>query len=190
MAAVLKILKYHTQLQFDLSYKTIIGNYAKNIFLVMTSSMRSQGDLKFSLYIHFWRGSLREKNCKGNVSSIYENIVIVFRGYICLQEISINNTYSRSQDYVQRHRLTGTDYCSHHTVGVAGDDIMYHSRFVCVFVCLSVCLCVCQDVCPDDLTMTDWCHTNNIMQEYKWGCLIVQVVCYILMMSLMTSLGQ
>ena len=27
--------------------------------------------------------------------------------------------------------------------------------------------------------MKDWCHTDNILQEYKWGCLVV--MCYILM---------
>ena len=34
----------------------------------------------------------------------------------------------------------------------------------CVFVCSCVCVVVyvCHDVCPDDLTMKDWCHTNNI----------------------------
>ena len=33
----------------------------------------------------------------------------------------------------------------------------------CVFACLCVCVVVyvCHDVCPDDLTMKDWCHTNN-----------------------------
>ena len=28
---------------------------------------------------------------------------------------------------------------------------------------------VCHDVCPDDLTMKDWCHTNNILQVHCWG---------------------
>ena len=45
----------------------------------------------------------------------------------------------------------------------------------CVFVCLCVCVYVCHDVCPDDLTMKDWCHTNNILQVHCWGCLVVQV---------------
>ena len=47
IAAILKILKYQTQLQFDLRYKKIFPNYAKkSIFMMMTSSMTSQGDLK------------------------------------------------------------------------------------------------------------------------------------------------
>ena len=61
----------------------------------------------------------------------------------------------------------------------------------CVFVCLCVCVCVvvyvCHDVCPDDLTMKDWCHTNNILQVHCWGCLVVQVMFHALMTSLMTS---
>ena len=32
MAAILKILKYQAQLQFDLKYEKIITNYAKKIF--------------------------------------------------------------------------------------------------------------------------------------------------------------
>ena len=61
----------------------------------------------------------------------------------------------------------------------------------CVFVCLFVCVCVvvyvCHDVCPDDLTMKDWCHTNNILQVHCWGCLVVQVMFHALLTSLMTS---
>ena len=49
MAAILKILKYETQLQFHLRYENIVPNYAKrSIFMMMTSSMTSQGRLKFS----------------------------------------------------------------------------------------------------------------------------------------------
>ena len=64
----------------------------------------------------------------------------------------------------------------------------------CVFVCLCVCGCVvvyvCHDVCQDDLTMKDWCHTNNILQVHCWGCLVVQVMFHALMTSLMTSQDQ
>ena len=52
MAAILKMSKYQTQLQFDIRNKKIVPNYArKNIFIVMTSSMTSKNDLKVvSLY--------------------------------------------------------------------------------------------------------------------------------------------
>ena len=52
---------------------------------------------------------------------------------------------------------------------------------------MCVCVYVCHDVCPDDLTMKDWCHTNNILQVHCWGCLVVQVMLRALMTSLMTS---
>ena len=53
MAAILKILKYQTQLQSDLRYDKIVPKYAKkSFFILMTSSMTSQGGLKVSLYIH------------------------------------------------------------------------------------------------------------------------------------------
>ena len=46
MAAILKILKYLTQLQSDLRYEKIVPNFAKkSIFMMMTSSMTSQGGL-------------------------------------------------------------------------------------------------------------------------------------------------
>ena len=46
MAAILKIFKYLTQLQFDLRYEKIAPNFAKKSFFMMTSSMTSQGGLK------------------------------------------------------------------------------------------------------------------------------------------------
>ena len=53
MAAILKIFKYQTQLQSDLRYEKIVPNYAKKMFfMVMTSSITSQGGLKVCLYIH------------------------------------------------------------------------------------------------------------------------------------------
>ena len=60
----------------------------------------------------------------------------------------------------------------------------------CVFVCLWLCLCLYHDVCPDNLTMKDWCHTNNILQVHCWGCLVVQVMFHALMTSSMTSPGH
>ena len=59
--------------------------------------------------------------------------------------------------------------------------------FVCVCVCGSLSVHVCHDVCPDDSTMKEWCHTNNILQVHCWGCLVVQVMFHALMTSLMTS---
>ena len=53
MAAILNFFKYQTQLQFDLRYEKIVPNYAKkSFFMVMTSSMTSQGAQKVSLCIH------------------------------------------------------------------------------------------------------------------------------------------
>ena len=47
MAAISKILKYETQLQFDLRYEKIVPIIATKVFLMMmTSSMTSQGGLK------------------------------------------------------------------------------------------------------------------------------------------------
>ena len=59
------------------------------------------------------------------------------------------------------------------------------SWHVSLFVCVGV--YVCHDVCPDNLTVKDWCHTNDILQVHCWGCLVVQVMFHSLMTSLMTS---
>ena len=53
--------------------------------------------------------------------------------------------------------------------------------------CVFVCLCLYHDDCLDDLTMKDWCHTNNILQVHCWGCLVVQDMFHALMTSSMTS---
>ena len=64
------------------------------------------------------------------------------------------------------------------------EGILFHP------VCLCVSVYVCHDVCPDDLTMKDWCHTNDILQVHCWGCLVVQVMFHTLMTSLMTPQGH
>ena len=56
--------------------------------------------------------------------------------------------------------------------------------------CVFVCFCLYHDVCPDDLTMKDWCHTNNILQVHCCRCLVVQVMFHALTTSLMTSPGH
>ena len=67
------------------------------------------------------------------------------------------------------------------------EEIMFSP---CVFVCVWLSVYVCHDVCPDDLTMKDRSNTNNILQVHCWGCVVVQVMCRILMTSLMTSQGH
>ena len=65
MAAIFEILKYLTQLQSDLSYETIVPNYAKkSIFMMMTSSMTSQGGLKvWSLFfLYKWNNNIFHDN--------------------------------------------------------------------------------------------------------------------------------
>ena len=56
--------------------------------------------------------------------------------------------------------------------------------------CVFVCLCLYHNVCPDDLTMKDWCHINNILQVHCCGCLTVQLMFHTLMTSSMTSPGH
>ena len=59
----------------------------------MASSMTSQGGLKVSLYIHVKERLAPGASCKGNVSSINSDIIIIFLGYTCQNTISMNNTF-------------------------------------------------------------------------------------------------
>ena len=96
VAAILKILKYETQLHFGLIYEKIVPNCVKKYFSWW--------------WRHRWRhrvGSNSGASGKDNVSSIHANIIMVFLGYTWLNKISINNTFPRSRVKGQRHRLTG-----------------------------------------------------------------------------------
>ena len=70
----------------------------------MTSSMTSKGRLKVSLYIHVKERFAPGANCKGNVSSINANIIIVFLGYTCQKMISMNYTF---RDCSSKVNITG-----------------------------------------------------------------------------------
>ena len=105
-------------------------------------------------------------NCKGNISSINANIIIVFLSYTCQKTISMNNTFRDCRSKVNITGLLGdlgtnkqhcklsqihffldcdgidnvtlrlwklSDFCSRHTVGVAGDDIMFHILVWCIY---------------------------------------------------------
>ena len=74
----------------------------------MTTSMTSKGRLKVSLYIHVKERLAPGANCKGNVSSINANIIIVFLGYTCQKMISMNYTFRdcRSKSTSQAYWVT------------------------------------------------------------------------------------
>ena len=55
--------------------------------------MTSLGGLEVSIYIHVKERLAPRTSCKGNVSSINANIIIVFLGYKCQKTISMNNTF-------------------------------------------------------------------------------------------------
>ena len=73
----------------------------------MTSSMTSQAGLKVFLYIHVYESLAPGASCKGNVSSINVNIIIVFLGYTCQKTISMNNTFWECRSIVNITGLLG-----------------------------------------------------------------------------------
>ena len=97
--------------------------------------------------------------------------------------------FSGAQDSSSRHQRIPL-LLSPRDIITRDSEVIMFSPCVCVFVCLFVRVYVCHDVCPDDLTMKDWCHTNNISQLHCWGSLVVQVMFHTLMTSLMTSQGH
>ena len=74
IVAFLKILKYWTQLHFDLRYEKI-EIMPKGIFMVMMPSMTPQSNLKVAIYIHVKEWPAPGASCKGNVMPIHANIV-------------------------------------------------------------------------------------------------------------------
>ena len=70
----------------------------------MASSMTTQGGLKVSLYIHVEERLAPGASCKGNVSSMNANIIIIFLGYTCQNTISVNNTF---RDCRSKVNITG-----------------------------------------------------------------------------------
>ena len=76
----------------------------QKVFMAMTSSMTSQGGLKDSLYIHVKERLAPGANCKGNVSSMNANTVIVFLGYTCQKTISMIYTF---RDFRSKFNITG-----------------------------------------------------------------------------------
>ena len=69
----------------------------------MTSSMTSQVGLKVFLYIRVKLSLAPGEICKGNVSSINANIIIVFLGYTC-QKTILMNTF---RNYRSKVTITG-----------------------------------------------------------------------------------
>ena len=69
--------------------------------------MTSQCGLKVSLYIHVSERLAPGANCKGNVSSINDNIIIVFLGYTCQKTISMNITFRDCRSKVNITGLLG-----------------------------------------------------------------------------------
>ena len=73
----------------------------------------------------------------------------------------------------------------HHFVTIGEFKLELQSRnvqfghFVIFFTLF--CEFVYHNECLDELTKNGWCHTINIMQVYRWGYVLVQVICYILM---------
>ena len=62
---------------------------------------------QISLYIHVKERLAPGANCKGNVSSINANIIIVFLGYTCQTTISMNNTFRDCRSMVNITGLLG-----------------------------------------------------------------------------------
>ena len=63
--------------------------------------------IKFLSIFMFRRGWSGSKNCKGNVSSINANIIIVFLAYTCQKIISMNNNFLDCKSKVNITGLLG-----------------------------------------------------------------------------------
>ena len=96
MAAILKMSKYWTLLQFDIRNEKIIPNYErKNIFMVMTSSMTSQSDLKaVSLYSFLnEKNSIFHDNWRTNKDIIFKLSVHMYHWIVNMRWQTILDCY-------------------------------------------------------------------------------------------------
>ena len=58
IAAILKILKYQTQLQFDLKYEKIIPNYAKKCIDDVIDDVTGWAQSRPSIFLYIWNNSI------------------------------------------------------------------------------------------------------------------------------------
>ena len=95
MSAILKMSKCLTLLQLTSEMKRSTQScQPENIFfMVTTSSMTSQGDVKFTLNIHVYERLVAGASCTLNILLINANILIAFLGYTCMKHISISKTF-------------------------------------------------------------------------------------------------
>ena len=92
MAAILEKAKYKTHFQFDIRNEKIIPNNArKNIFIVMTSSMTSQSDLKVVSLYSFMNDKITFLMITEERTKISSSNLV----YICIIELRIC-VYKRS----------------------------------------------------------------------------------------------
>ena len=87
MAAILKILKYQTQLQFELRYEKIIPNYAKKIFHDddVIADVTGLPQSRPSIFLYEWNNNTihdNRKTCKDIIIKLpvhrYHEIMITF----------------------------------------------------------------------------------------------------------------
>ena len=96
--------KHSFNLTSDIKRSSLIMQ--KSVFWWWRHRWRHRVASKF-LYIHVYDRVAPGANCKGNVSSINANIIIVFLGYTWQQTISMNNTFRDCKSKVDTTGLLG-----------------------------------------------------------------------------------
>ena len=203
------VLKYSVQLQFDIRYWKVIPNYArKHIFLVMTSSMTSQEDLEivplYSRINEKWPFFRNNRDIIITPSVCMYHWILNMRIYLVMDYITddviratnksklwtaIALSYIWAREAIKSSKCMKLNWISENRFSFTYRSANLASTQSPIALSF-VCLCLYHDVCLDDLTMKDWCHTNNFLLVHCWGCLVVQVMFHAFMTSSMTSPGH
>ena len=199
MAAILKFLKYQTLLQFDLRYEKIVPNYAqKFFFMMMTSSMTSQGGLKVGPLYSFINGITKfffitKKRAKtSSLNFLCKDIArlwLCLYKYICMTSLMTSPGYRVGQIFRLIYLRQYLSYSVHQKLKIS-------EMLMAFFLVYSTSgITSCKKVCREDkmaaiLNFLNFKHSFNLTSYMKRSSQIMSKKVFCTMItSLMTSQG-
>ena len=119
----------------------------------------------------------------------FKHMPSIYTGHLCIaQGLCVAKNRDHDDHYADIFiSKLGRNYNVKICITLDSDVIMCNSDVIMFLPRVFVCLSICHDVCPDNLTMKDWCHKNNIQQAHSWRGLVVQVMFHAPVTSLVTS---
>ena len=122
----------------------------------------------------------------------FKHMPSIYTGHLCIAQGLCVAKYRDHDDHYADIFISkpGHNYNANIFITLDSDVIMCNSDVIMFLPRVFVCFSIFHDVCLDNLTMKDWCHTNNIQQAHSWRGLVVQVMFHTPVTSLVTSAGH